>query len=192
MKTVATHLRQTAADVAQKLRRSDGRSEAVTHAARKSGESHVAVAPGPTPGGAASTASFDTSSSTHCAPKGLGQCARTCVMTIDWGFAASRWQRPIGTVRYVTPLGFKPMVRGVNAEGLPALVPPEAIVIPSTDRVNAWQAWFTSWIDRVSRRVRPDARPSMTPTSNRPRRSYKRHLTCPTAMPYWTSAATAP
>jgi ubiquinone/menaquinone biosynthesis C-methylase UbiE len=62
--------------------------------------------------------------------------------------AASRWQRPVGTVRYVTPLRCRPIVRGASAEGLPALVAPDAIVSASTDRVNAWQAWFRSWIDR--------------------------------------------
>lgn len=62
--------------------------------------------------------------------------------------AASRRQRPIGTLRYVTPLRFRPMLRGTEAEGLPVLAPPEAIVSAPTDRVNAWQAWFSSWVDR--------------------------------------------
>ena len=61
--------------------------------------------------------------------------------------AASRWQRPIGTVRYVTPLRLKPIVRGANENGVPALVPPPIVSAP-TDRVNAWQAWFRSWMDR--------------------------------------------
>ena len=106
--------------------------------------------------------------------------------------AASRWQRPIGTVRYVTPLGFTPIVRGVNAEGLPALVPPEAIVIPSTDRVNAWQAWFTSWIDRRLA-TRSTGCAALDDADFESAAAFiQRLLTCSTAMPYWTSAATAP
>jgi SAM-dependent methyltransferase len=62
--------------------------------------------------------------------------------------AAARWQRPIGTLRYVTLLGLGPMLRGTEAKGLPALAPPEVSVSAPEDRVNAWQAWFTSWIDR--------------------------------------------
>jgi hypothetical protein len=36
--------------------------------------------------------------------------------------AASRWQRPIGTVRYITPRYFTPLIKGTSAAGLPRLV----------------------------------------------------------------------
>jgi SAM-dependent methyltransferase len=62
--------------------------------------------------------------------------------------AAKRWQRPVGMLRYVTPLRFRPILLGAGAEGLPELATPDASVDPPADRVNAWQTWFTSWIDR--------------------------------------------
>ena len=60
--------------------------------------------------------------------------------------AAAQWQRAMRTLRYVTPLRFRPIVRGSDAEGLPALVMPDAIANAPADRVNAWQSWFTSWV----------------------------------------------
>jgi hypothetical protein len=36
--------------------------------------------------------------------------------------AASRWQRPIGTIRYITPRYFTPLIKGTSTSGLPRLV----------------------------------------------------------------------
>jgi SAM-dependent methyltransferase len=54
--------------------------------------------------------------------------------------AASRWQRPIGTVRYIAPRYVTPLITGASTAGLPMLVPPA-----DQRRVQAWQTWFDSW-----------------------------------------------
>jgi SAM-dependent methyltransferase len=60
--------------------------------------------------------------------------------------AASRWQRAVGTVRYITLQRCKPFVIGTSAAGLPELKEPAGPGEAQTARVEAWRAWFTSWI----------------------------------------------
>jgi SAM-dependent methyltransferase/ribosomal protein S18 acetylase RimI-like enzyme len=60
--------------------------------------------------------------------------------------AASRWQRPAGTVRYVTLHRCKPLLIGTSTTGLPELTEPAGTREVQTARVEAWRAWFTSWI----------------------------------------------
>ena len=58
--------------------------------------------------------------------------------------AAARWQHAIGTVHYVAPFRFRPIVSGMSHTGLPLLTMPARPA--SRERVDAWRAWFTSWL----------------------------------------------
>lgn len=61
--------------------------------------------------------------------------------------AASRWQRPVGTVWYVRIGRRRPVVFGA-ARRTPKLVKPPARRAADTDRAHAFRGWFRSWIDQ--------------------------------------------
>lgn len=67
--------------------------------------------------------------------------------------AASRWQRPVGTVWYVRIGRRRPIVFGPARQAMPKLVKPSTRSDADADRAQAFRGWFRSWIDQpLSRR----------------------------------------
>ena len=59
--------------------------------------------------------------------------------------AASRSQRAMGTIRYITPLNGSPVLIGAARSDLPTLERVGRLRTPDRDRVDAWRRWFTGW-----------------------------------------------
>lgn len=59
--------------------------------------------------------------------------------------AASRWQQPVGTVRYVRARGSTPWLTAISGANLPRLEEPTTRPRAGT-REDAWKQWFNSWL----------------------------------------------
>jgi ubiquinone/menaquinone biosynthesis C-methylase UbiE len=59
--------------------------------------------------------------------------------------AASRWQQPIATVRYLRLWRWRPILFGARQSGIPVLVVPDRAAGDAVVRERAWRRWFQGW-----------------------------------------------